>query len=441
LAVTALVAIPVGVGTPQSGPLADPLRDVPTGPVVAQLELVASGLRFPTHAAAPPDGSGRIFVCEVDGVIRVVEDGALSSTPFADLSADYQPSNGSATSSLAFHPDFASNQRLYVVTSELEDPLSADFGVTTDVRLQSVLYELRAQAAHPAPGSGLVDPASRRELLRINEESTIHNLNALAFGPDGYLYLAKGDDRTGGQDLATVHGTVMRIDVDLKPGNQIAANGEYAIPADNPFVGAAGALAEIFAYGFRNPWRMSFDRASGALWVADVGEDDVEEIDLVVWGGNDGWGAKEGGCAVLPGGGVTSDLSGLPPGPFVDPVGQYDHGQGDRSVTGGVVYRGRRHPELRGRYVFADWISGRLFSMDPASGAILGLPVDPRGEVVRGHLSGPPTEGVIGVFEDADGELLLVVTQRNTSPTGRLLRPASLRPLPPELALPWQLPR
>ncbi len=423
------------------GPLTDPLPDIDPGPFTVRLDTIVSGLVFPTSAAVPLDGSDRIFVTEVTGLVRVVEDGALLPTPFVDLTADFHGTNGSAMSSLAFHPDFASNRKLYVVHTELEDPLTADFGATTGVAQQSVLYELEAMGDHPDPASNLADLSAKRELLRINEQSTIHNLDALAFGPDGYLYATKGDDRRGGQNPKTIHGTVLRIDVDFRSGNPVGANGQYAIPADNPFVGAGGrALEEIFAYGFRNPWRMTFDRATGALWVTDVGDLDIEEVNRVVAGGNFGWDAKEGSFAHIAGGGVRHERSPLPGGPYVDPVGEYDHTQVDRSVTGGVLYRGWQHPELGGSFVCGDWISGRLFTMDPATGVFLELSVDPAGATINGHLSGSPVEGVVSIDQDAHGEPILVVTQRDLTSTGRLLRMRPSRRRSNELAPPeWAL--
>ncbi len=420
LAVTLLA---FSLAPPAGTPLSDPLPDIPAGPYEVRLETVASGLMFPTHAVAPPDGSDRLFVCLVNGIVRVVEDGVLLPTPFVDLSADFFSNNGSAMSSLAFHPEFATNRLLYVILTESKSPLLADFGVQSSVAHQSVLYELRALDDAPAPGSNLFDPASRRELLRINEDSSIHNLNALAFGPDGYLYASKGDDETGGQDTTTIHGNVLRLDVDRLPANPLSTNGEYAIPADNPLVGAGGGVVEeIYAYGFRNPWRMSFDKQTGALWVADVGQAFIEEIDVVLPGGNHGWPHKEGSFATLPGQAVTDDLSGLPPLPFVDPRGEYDHGQSDNSITGGVLYRGWNLAELTGQYLFGDWISGRLFHMHPLTGQIRSLSIDPAGATIHGQLSGSPVEGIISVSTDAAGELIIVVTQRNMTSTGRVLR-------------------
>ena len=345
----------------------------------------------------------------------------LQAAPFLDISSEYWPTNGSAMGSVAFHPDFASNRRLYVVMTELENPASADFGVMSGVAQQSVLYEVEAQASFGQAGANVANPASQRELFRINEGNTIHNLNDLAFGPDGYLYASKGDDLTGGQDPRTIHGTILRIDVDRRPGNPLSTNGQYAIPADNPRPGASGRLREIWAHGFRNPWRLGFDQATGSLWVADVGQDDVEEIDLVLRGRNYGWRVWEGSFLVLGRGGVAKpyiDITGV----YTEPIGQYDHDQGHRSVTGGFVYRGTRYPALVGQYVFGDWISGALFHMNTTSGRIRRLAVDPLGAQIDGQGNGGVEEGIISMGQGADGELYVVVTQRNMSATGRVLR-------------------
>jgi len=403
-------------------PLIDPLPDIPDDTLAVRLEPVVTGLMFPTDVVAAPDDSGRLFITQVNGLVHVVDDGVLQPTPFLDFSADYAMSNGSAMSALAFHPDFASNGKLYVTMTEDEDWALADFGAMTPIVVQqSVLYEVTAQANWPAPGCNVADSASKRELMRINELNPIHNLDDLAFGPDGYLYVSKGDDRNGGQNKTTIHGTVLRLDVDFGVGNAPSANGQYALPADNPFVsGTSGELHEIWAYGFRNPWRLSFDGSD--LWVTDLGENHVEEINLAQVGGNHGWSAKEGSFAYLPGLGVSDDLSNLPPGPFVDPVAEYDHTQGDKSLTGGVIYRGSRFPDLVGHYVFGEWISGRVFHMDPATGAIARLPVDVSGDTIHGQNDGEPKEGIISLGTDIDGELLLVVTERNMETTARVLR-------------------
>jgi len=215
---------------------------------------------------------------------------------------------------------------------------------------------------------------------------------------------------------------VLRIDVDRAPGNPLSANGQYAIPLDNPFVGRGGGVVEeIHAFGFRNPWRLGFDPLTGELHVADVGESDIEEIDRVDAGGNYGWPFREGSFVALPTGGVTDVFFSLS-SRFLDPAAQYDHGQAHRSATGGFVYRGSLYPALAGDYVFGDWISGRLLHVDAASGQIQEVALDPDGAQIDGQQNGGIEEGIISFGQAASGELYIVVTQRNLSETGRILR-------------------
>jgi glucose/arabinose dehydrogenase len=270
---------------------------------------------------------------------------------------------------LAFHPDYATNGKLYTFTSE---PVTgpADFTVADlppldaeDLRHQSVVAEWQVSIADP----DVVDPGSRRELLRIDNPQFNHNAGMLNFGPGGNLFIAIGDggaandDAPGhglqgnGQNPANVLGTILRIDVD---GNN-SANGEYGIPVAAPFstltTDPTGTIPdEIFAYGFRNPYRFNFDSETGALIVGDVGQDNIEEVDIVTAGGNFGWRFKEGSFAFdFTDGSVSNDLTGIPPG-LNDPVLEYDHDEGI-SVIGGFVYRGSAIPELVGNYVFGDF--------------------------------------------------------------------------------------
>ncbi len=248
---------------------------------------------------------------------------------------------------------------------------------------QNVVAEWRVDPNNPDQA----DASSRHELFRMDHPQFNHNAGGLEFGPDDYLYISVGDggnandigsghsENGNGQDLSNPHGSLLRIDVD---GNN-SANGQYGIPADNPYV-TGGGLAEIFAAGLRNPFRFSHDTLTGQLIVPDVGQDNIEEINLVESGGNYGWRLKEGTFRFDPATGeVTDDLSGLPPG-LIDPVAQYDHDEG-LSIIGGFRYRGAAIPELQGRYVFGDFSgdffdpTGRLFSADLSTGAIeeLGL--------------------------------------------------------------------
>ncbi len=398
--------------------MADPIPGpIAASPFTVRLADVASTLVFPVDVADPGDGSGRLFVTERAGRVRIVQNGTLLPVPFLDISATTTLDAGSAMSSIVFHPDFAvpasaGERKLYTVSQEPAGSGVADFGAASPVSHQSVIYEWRASASNP----NVVDPFSKREVLRVNSKSTVHNVDELVFGPDRYLYASKGDDdmtAAGVLDGTTVDGSVLRID----PGNP-GPNGKYGIPQTNPFLGADGRLDVLWAYGFRNPWRMSFDRNTGALYVADIGEDDIEEIDEVEPGKYYGWNDKEGSFAFLDFHGVTNDASCVPVGfAGVDPIAQMDHTQGDRSIVGGVVYRGSLLRPLIGHYVFSDYVSGRLFAMAPDTGVIRRVAIDAAGA--------PLGPGVITVAEDAAGELLLV-TGLDMTATGRLTRVASL---------------
>jgi hypothetical protein len=273
--------------------------------------------------------------------------------------------------------------------------------------------------------SNAIDPNSRREILRIDQPQGNHNGGTLAFGPDGYLYVSLGDGgasndvgdghgATGnGQDVNTVHGSILRIDP-LDPSSTVGSpdavsgNGNYRVPFDNPFVGVTG-VDEIYAYGFRNPFRFSFDYATGELIVGDVGQGSVEEIDIVVNGGNYGWNLKEGTFSFDPvTGEVSSDLSALPAG-LIDPVAQYDHDEGI-AIVGGHTYRGSAIPELFGKYVFGDFSlgfsppAGRIFYADLDTGLInefvIGVDDDPFGLYVKG--AGQDEQGEVYILASSD---------------------------------------
>jgi hypothetical protein len=339
----------------------------------------------------------------------------IQGAPFLDISSTTVSNGGSALASIALHPEFSlinspGEGLLYTVSQEAPSSGVADFGSFASVKHQSVVYEWKVSAANP----DVVDMGSRREILRIDEGSTAHNINDLAFGPDGYFYIAKGDDDFNTsiiRDGTNIHGSILRLDVDDTSGN-----GRYSIPPDNPFVAPGDArIDELYAYGFRNPWRIHFNPLAGSLLVADIGEDDIEEINIVAAGNYHGWIDKEGSFAFLGFNvGVTDDLSDLPPGfDGVDPVAEYDHTEGDRSITGGLVYRGSLFPELIGHYVFGDYVSGRLMHIDPVTGLIKEILIDSNGSQIPA--------GIIGFGETGAGEILLVVTEQNLDPTGRIL--------------------
>ncbi len=315
------------------------------------LEPFVGGLNGPLAVTHAGDGSGRIFVAEQEGTVRIVRDGGLIAEPFLDISGRISAGGERGLLGLAFHPDFPTDPRFFV---NYTDP-------NGDTRVSSF-------AVDPATPD-LADPGSEVGLVSIDQPYANHNGGALAFGPDGFLYIATGDGGSGGdphgngQSLETLLGKILRIDVDTTEGDRA-----YSIPADNPFVGQAGALPEIFVFGMRNPWRMSFDRANGDLWIGDVGQGAWEEIDVVragTSGQNFGWNLMEGAHCFRPAEGCEDPS-------LVLPVTEYTRNLGS-TVIGGVVYRGSDQPALVGGYVFADYGSGNVWLIDAA----LDGPTDP----------------------------------------------------------------
>jgi glucose/arabinose dehydrogenase len=307
-----------------------------------RLEVAFPGLSFsrPVDLQDPGDDSGRLFVVEQAGVIRVFPNspGASSADVFLDIHALVDDTgNEEGLLGLAFHPDFGNNGFFYVNYTASEPD-------------RTVIARYRTDPRQP----GRADPASAVEILSFEQPFSNHNGGQLAFGPDGYLYIAVGDGGSGGdplghaQNRATLLGSLLRIDVDSPAGGR-----PYGIPPDNPYAGnTQGWREEIFAYGLRNPWRFSFDPPTGRLWAADVGQNAYEEIDLIVAGGNYGWNLMEGDHCYLE---ANCDSTGLIP-----PVWEYDHSQG-QSVTGGHVVHGSS--TLGGAYVYADFVSGRIWAL------------------------------------------------------------------------------
>jgi len=291
-----------------------------------------------THAG---DGSGRLFVLDQSGMIHVLRPGDRSARLFLDLrpgTARWAEENEEGLLGMAFHPRFRDNGECFVC-----------YVVRGTARTQRV-----SRFRVSPPDADRADPDSEEVVFSIDQPFANHNGGSIAFGPDGCLYIGLGDGGSQrdphdhGQNPASLLGKILRIDVDRRdPGKA------YAVPRDNPFVMVAGAAPETFALGFRNPWQIAFDRQTGALWAADVGQDLREEIDIVTAGGNYGWSRREG---TLPFGSVAAV------GPMIDPVWEYDHIVG-RSITGGFVYRGRCLPPLAGRYLFGDHVSGRLWAL------------------------------------------------------------------------------
>jgi quinoprotein glucose dehydrogenase len=250
----------------------------------------------------------------------------------------------------AFHPKYRENGEFYL------------YYTTRDAEHTSVVSRFKVSGGDP----DRADPSSEEELMRIPQPFWNHNGGTVCFGPDGYLYIGLGDggsanDPQGnGQNLNTWLGSILRIDVDRKDEGLA-----YGVPKDNPFVGKGDARPEIYAYGLRNVWRMEFDRETGTLWAGDVGQNLWEEIDIITKGGNYGWAVRESAHAFGP--------SGSGPKPeLIEPIWEYDHQVG-KSITGGLVYRGKKFPELAGKYLYADYVSGRIWALkyDESSGKVV----------------------------------------------------------------------
>lgn len=436
-AIAALTFLPSVASAQIEDPLPDP---IPRDNVRVGLATVAGGLTAPNFGTYAPGLPGYLFVTDQNGVLWAIHLPSGLKSSFLDVgpggldlivALGARPTLGldfdeRGLLGVAFHPRFHHNGKLYTFTSEPIGP-PADFPIDAELapevqaafdalgltfpNHQSVISEWRARdPSNPAAG---VDPASRRVILRIDQPQFNHNSGALAFGPDGMLYATIGDgggaddqpeqdmqdflgvpilghgESGNAQNPGNILGTLIRID----PHGNNAPNGQYGIPQDNPFfapdspaVGgmpgcADGLCDEIYAYGFRNAFRFSFDMRSGTAFVADVGQNDIEEVNIAIAGANYGWKLKEGTFLFDHNGDdganglafVSKDSPGVPVG-MVDPIAQYDHDEGV-AVVGGFVYRGRTIGRLRGRYVFGDFsrppfdpfgpgCQGRLFSLD-----------------------------------------------------------------------------
>ncbi|HZD95334.1 MAG TPA: PQQ-dependent sugar dehydrogenase [Candidatus Sulfotelmatobacter sp.] len=317
--------------------------DMSTAPPAAAIatQTIASGFTAPLDIEQPGDNSGRLFVVEQGGTIKIIQNGAVLGQPFLNISAKVINQVEMGLLGLSFHPSFSSNRKFYV-----------NYVRNSAGQFQSVIAEYLVSAADP----NQADPASERILLTVDQVNnfTNHKAGQLAFGADGFLYFGLGDGGSGGDPLGhgqstqTLLGKMMRIDV-----NATSAGKQYAIPADNPFV-AGGGLPEIYAIGFRNPWRFSFDRPSGRLFVADVGQDKFEEIDIVQKGGNYGWNTMEGAHCFNPPSGCN--MTGL-----ALPIIEIGHPEGE-AVIGGFIYHGTALTGRQGMYIFGD-LNGQIWSL------------------------------------------------------------------------------
>lgn len=475
LLATALLAaaglsVPSAVAHPPSNPFDSTIfAPIQPGGFQVKLEAVATGLTAPLKGVLAPGEEGRLYVVDQVGKLWAIDPATGSRTLFLDVGSRLVPLGVFGPGSfdergflgVAFHPNYAVNGKLYTYTSEPvlgppTFPTTMPPGTPPDH--QNVVAEWRAVSpGNPALG---VIPTSRRELLREDHPQFNHNGGDLAFAPDNMLYISDGDGggaddegvghQPGGnaQKLNTPLGKILRIDVD----GSNSANGQYGIPADNPFVnGPPGTVKEIFAFGLRNPFRFSFDPGTGRLFVGDAGQNDIEEVDVVVRGGNYGWATKEGTLFFYgngSGAGFASRVdNGLVPADAIDPIAQYDTHHEGHSVIGGFVYQGARFPQLQGRYVFGDFArlfrfpagpndSGRLFWLaekNPKSGLDQIQELYANNPIPPGQQNQNGTEGIglalLGFGRDAAGELYALGNINGTpfGTDGRVLR---LAPLP-----------
>ena len=348
---------------------------IPNGDGV-RLQPIVTGLSSPLYVTTPPGDVNRLFVVEQTGAIRIVKDGALLPAPFLDLSGRISAGGEQGLLGLAFDPDYATNGRFVV---HYTDPAG-------DTHLSTFQV---------SPDADVADAASEQVILTADQPYPNHNGGQVLFGPDGFLYLGLGDggsanDPEGrGQDLTELLGSILRLDV---PGPA------YAVPPDNPFVGQTGTQPEIWSYGLRNPWRFSFDRATGDLYIADVGQNEFEEVDVSPAGEgagrgvNYGWNIMEGSHCLSGG---QCNQTGL-----TLPVLEYDHNQGC-SITGGYVYRGSAIPNLQGLYFYADYCRGWVRSFRYSAGTATELTDWPTLQ---------PGGSITSFGEDNSGELYIVTS-------------------------------
>ena len=427
------------IGLQVSGTLADPLLDpipepIEIGELGIHLTEISDGMVAPLHATAAPGDAGRIFVVDQVGVAYAIDLASGGKTVFLDVSDRVLVNLGAYDErgflGMAFHPDYQTNGLFYTYTSEATDG-PADFpwtGFGFEPH-QSVIAEWRVD--NPTDPEELAIVGSRREVVRIDQPTSFHNGGALTFDLQGFLLIALGNGGplATGQDNTNVLGSILRIvpNPDYAPAGDhpLSANGQYRIPETNPFVTDSDALDEIFAHGFRNPYRISVDRGNGDIYAGDVGNNDIEEVDFVTAGGNYGFPIKEGSFCFVGSGGQPDGSPGVTDPSecvaesvgMIDPLAEYDHDEGV-AVIGGYVYRGPANNDLDGRYLFADF-NGRLFYLD--------------GSTIREfEVLGETSVGgaLLGMGEDASGNLYLVAndTGRTSGTSGRLLRIDPLEP-------------
>lgn len=422
------------IPNPDPGPNPDRITDpfpnpIEKGSIRISLRTIATGLTAPNWGTAAPGDDDHLYISDQNGIFWKINLVSGEKSQFLDLSSRLVPLGIFGPDSFdergflgfAFHPGYPTNGLLYTYTSEPANGTS-DFSTLPAESVpdhKSVILEWQLN-----PGDDVLlmaKPESLRPILEIEQPQFNHDGGGMGFGTDKMLYISLGDgggaddvDGQGflgdpiighsngnGQDTSNPLGALLRID----PEGSNSANGKYGIPGDNPFVGQNNAVDEIFAYGFRNPFRFSFDRKEGSLYVADVGQNDIEEVDIAVSGGNYGWNQREGGFVFNPNGNEDGFVTmGNPPEGMIDPVAEYDHDEGT-AIIGGFVYRGRSLPEADGKYIFGDFqhpdgSNGRLFYNN-------------NGKVEEFQLT--QSDGlninVMGFAQDAHGELYLLGNQ------------------------------
>ena len=351
-------------------------------PAAISLQPVLSGLAFPVYVTNAHDGSNRLFIIQKAGIIAVRQPGATTWTNFLDIrSRVSSTANERGLLGLAFHPDYTTNGRFFVYYTRLPD------------------HAIQIAEYHVTADPNVADSANEKIIITIpHPTNSNHNGGTVAFGMDGYLYAGTGDGGSANdppnnaQNINVLLGKMLRLDIDNVPATQVP---QYNIPPDNPYVGRDG-LDEIFAIGLRNPYRFAFDngrqrgsQARNRLWVADVGQGSIEEVDLLKKGGNYGWRAYEGtSCTGLN---PQQCAGGTNPIVHSPPIFQYSHTGGRCSITGGQVYRGRAGVMARGNYVYADYCSGEIFMWDGAQRLMLDT-----------------TLNIVAIGSDEAGELYVV---------------------------------
>jgi glucose/arabinose dehydrogenase len=354
--------------TTTTKPRSTTTKPAPPNFAAAQIRLteIVTGLEKPV-AFSPRHGTDTLYVANQGGDIRAIVGGKLAAARVLDLRGQVSGGNEQGLLGITFSPD---GTHLYIDFTDNNG----------DTRVQE--YAMRGDVA---------DVGSRRELLFVEQPFANHNGGEVLIGPDGMLYIGLGDGGSAGDPMNNGQNNSVLLGKILRINPKASATGAYSVPADNPFVSTRGARPEIWQWGLRNPWRFSFDRATGDLWIGDVGQNAYEEIDFAKAGAggvNFGWSQREG----------LHRYKGARPAGAVDPVYEYSHADGGVSVTGGFVYRGKRIPNLVGAYLFADYARGHVTALQQQSGRI----------VNRRELDGVVDSGISSFGQDNAGELYVL---------------------------------